>query len=348
MANPHSCVGVIFQFNSSGVLFQLSGAESEVGFVKPTDIKINSKETIPPSADTTALLSKFIQAGDELKCTVTRKEELDKFSYVQQEEEEFDTDGNIKQKLMTSEIQPHWLATSAELVSSTGEKGREIIEVSDCDEGLLEDQLDDDVILLEDVDIPDVDESPNKLSHNLKEKQKCSTAEKNVNGLSLNVDNRKSPSFKKSIKPLMTDIDKSQIAKAKLVQLVKPGQDCGKVVSAMFQIVTGHLSGTLVTVLNNRMYAWGHSLRLANLMINLQYGDECTIEYQFDFAKKGKNGAAYLKSSTKTVTALWFGSKTTPLARPDGDPLFCAWLSQRNIDEEYFFNCKASSVVSKS
>ena len=167
MAKPHSRVGVIFKFNSSGVFFQFSGAESEVGFVKPTDIKINSKETIPPSANTTALLSKYIQAGDELKCSVTRKEDLDKFSYVQ-EEEEFDTDGNIKQKLKTIEIQPHWLATSAELiVPSTGKKGEniEVIEVFDCDEGLSEDQLDDDdVILIEDVDISDVDESPKKLS----------------------------------------------------------------------------------------------------------------------------------------------------------------------------------------
>ena len=347
MAKPHSRVGVIFKFNSSGVFFQFAGAESEVGFVKPTDIKINSKETIPPSANTTALLSKYIQAGDELKCSVTRKEDLDKFSYVQ-EEEEFDTDGNIKQKLKTNEIQPHWLATSAELiVPSTGKKG-ENIEVFDCDEGLSEDQLDDDdVILIEDVDISDVDESPKKLSQSHTEKQECSTAEEKVNGTSLKVDNHKSPSFKKSVKPLMTAIEKSQIAKAKLVQLVKPGQDCVKVVSAVFQILTGHLSGTLVTVLNNRMYAWGHHLGLANLMINLQYGEECTIEYQIDVAANGKSGASNLKSSLKTVTSLWFGSKTAPSARPGGDPLFYAWLSQRNIDEKYFFKWIRNQVPPK-
>jgi hypothetical protein len=60
-----ACVGVIFQFNPTGVLFEFSNGVSEdnVGIVEPTKIKIGENETIPASANTVDLLSKYIQVS---------------------------------------------------------------------------------------------------------------------------------------------------------------------------------------------------------------------------------------------------------------------------------------------
>ena len=112
------CLGVIFQFNSDGVLFEFSdrSADDAIGFVNAADIKINENETIPAAdADSTELLSKYIQVGDELRCTVVKDSNLPVYSYLE-DEEEIDESGEIQTTSRRVEINPDWIARSAKLV----------------------------------------------------------------------------------------------------------------------------------------------------------------------------------------------------------------------------------------
>jgi hypothetical protein len=63
MADSVECVGVIFQFNGNGVLFEFSteAEDDAVGFVRAVDIKINGTDSIPAEANTTELLAKYLQ-----------------------------------------------------------------------------------------------------------------------------------------------------------------------------------------------------------------------------------------------------------------------------------------------
>ena len=67
MSTPVDVVGVIFQYDCQGVLFEFSNGEGEevIGFVKASDINLNSEETIPPDANTKELLCRYIQQGNK-------------------------------------------------------------------------------------------------------------------------------------------------------------------------------------------------------------------------------------------------------------------------------------------
>jgi hypothetical protein len=67
------CVGVIFQLSEEGVLFEFStgGRDDAVGIIRPVDIIVKDGGTIPETASSTDLLSKYIQVGDELLCQVS-------------------------------------------------------------------------------------------------------------------------------------------------------------------------------------------------------------------------------------------------------------------------------------
>ena len=115
-----TCIGVVFQFNAGGVVFEFpdgSGGDA-IGFVKISGVKINSDSFIPPSeADSADKLSKYLQIGDEVRCTVKKDPELPMFEYTE-DEEEVDATGDIKVTSKTAQIQPGWIAELAELVVS--------------------------------------------------------------------------------------------------------------------------------------------------------------------------------------------------------------------------------------
>jgi hypothetical protein len=48
----------------------------------------------------------------------------------------------------------------------------------------------------------------------------------------------------------------------------------------LFAVLTGKFKGQSLGVPNSRMTAWGYNLEKANLVLNLQYGEECTIEFR--------------------------------------------------------------------
>eukprot|EP00092_Neocalanus_flemingeri_P017268 GFUD01018672.1.p1 GENE.GFUD01018672.1~~GFUD01018672.1.p1 ORF type:complete len:1604 (+),score=493.83 GFUD01018672.1:83-4894(+) len=107
-AEGSSISGVVLHFNSESVLFEFSLAESgddvQIGVVKPSNIKVGTK-FIPANVKKIETLSKYIEVGDELSCTVVRGDGLKKVTYQDEEEE-----GG---KMTEVEVQPAWLATTA-------------------------------------------------------------------------------------------------------------------------------------------------------------------------------------------------------------------------------------------
>jgi hypothetical protein len=193
------CVGVIFHIGQGGVLFEFSdgSAEDLVGFVAPNIIKISKDEKIPATADTPEKLSKYLQVGDELQCRVFKNTKLQKLSYTE-DEEEIDKNGEIVKSIKKVEIQPEWEATVAALagVSDLAEmKMNPSEEHLDTNEvGELEEQLDnmfdyDDVIFIEEVDIPDIEDG-NKTGGENSDKQEPSKA---VDEVSKKDENKSSP-----------------------------------------------------------------------------------------------------------------------------------------------------------
>lgn len=68
--------------------------------------------------------------------------------------------------------------------------------------------------------------------------------------------------------------------KAVLHQLVYPKFGQTKTTMGLFAVLTGKFKGQSLGVPNSRMTAWGYNLEKANLVLNLQYGEECTIEFR--------------------------------------------------------------------
>jgi hypothetical protein len=68
--------------------------------------------------------------------------------------------------------------------------------------------------------------------------------------------------------------------KAVLHQLVYPKFGQTKTTMGLFAVLTGKFKGQSLGVPNSRMTAWGYNLEKANLVLTLQYGEECTIEFR--------------------------------------------------------------------
>ena len=112
-----TCIGVVFQFNSSGVLFEFSNESGQdfIGFVKSTDIKINQYSFIPEHASNSEKISKYLQVGDEIRCTVVESTDLPPYEYVE-DDDEVDQSGNVKTISKKVVVNPEWVASTAELV----------------------------------------------------------------------------------------------------------------------------------------------------------------------------------------------------------------------------------------
>ena len=114
-----SCV--IVHFNAEWVIFAFSNdasgeeEDAQMGIVKPSNVKVGTK-CIPGNVKKIDTLSKYLEVGDELICTVVRKEGLKKLIYPKQ-----GSDG----KCVDEEIKPCWLAISAVKVDPSDEEQKE-------------------------------------------------------------------------------------------------------------------------------------------------------------------------------------------------------------------------------
>ena len=365
MSKTLHCMGVIFHIGQDGVLFEFSdgSAEDLVGSVVPQIIKISKEETIPATADTPEKLSKYLQVGDELHCRVFKNTKLQKLSYTE-DEEEIDKNGEIVQSTKTIEIQPEWEASVAALAGiadfeELAEPSKANIDTDNV--GELEEQLDnifdyDDVIFIEEVEIPDI-EGGSKMGGESLEKQEPSKA---LDEGSKKVDPQSEPKsasltqrkatrilYPPSSSPGVTNKNETFFDRAKLVQLRKPpkGISNGKVVAGVFEILSGQFVNKRVTVINSSMYVWGHHMGMANLMMSLRFGDECTIEHQISRHTKSHNMGSR-DFVVPTVKNLWFGKQTsTPVQ--NNDPEFVSWLAERKIDEKEFSKWLKNQVPPK-
>jgi len=370
---------------------------------------MSNGDYIPADANTTELLSKYLQAGDEIICTAVKKDDLPMYSYAE-EEEEIDEGGEVKSTLKTVEIQPQWIATSAELLGSSGvpveeEKNAEtkkdivdetvakeeesnsatkVANFDDDEVGVLEEQLgdmfdyEDDVVFLEDVDIPDED---NGTSSATQKKSTPIPATSSAKPETKKISDKKDaiieeeetvvendPKEQATQENTPTSVDETLATKAiakvqappkevavvteeiftdtaRIVQLKRPSKgnnETSKVVTGIFEILSGKFSKRRVTVSNASMYVWGHHLDKANLMFHLKYGDECTIEYRVAEIKASEDTppeeGAQTNSLVKTpiVKTLWFGDINSAPATLADNPNFSLWLTHHSIDEKDF------------
>jgi hypothetical protein len=111
------CVGVIFQFNEKGVLFEFpdGSGEDTIGVVKASNIKINKTSFIPANACSSERLSEYLEVGGEIRCTVTKDTKLPPYEYVE-EEEEFDGNGDLKTTSKTVTVNPEWIANQVSVL----------------------------------------------------------------------------------------------------------------------------------------------------------------------------------------------------------------------------------------
>ena len=80
-----SCdAGVVVHFNAEAVLFEFStpdgGEDVQIGMVKPSNVKVGTK-CIPGNVKKIDTLSKYLEVGDVLKCTVVKKNGLKKVTF---------------------------------------------------------------------------------------------------------------------------------------------------------------------------------------------------------------------------------------------------------------------------
>ena len=97
----------------------------------------------------------------------------------------------------------------------------------------------------------------------------------------------------------------------------------------IFTLTSGKFNKQIVSVSNSCMYAWGYSLEKANLMLNLQPGDKCSVKYSISYPIKA---APY-----PVVKTLWFGSQKSSPTEPT-DPGLLNWLTSKGITIKDFTN----------
>ena len=103
------CEGAIFHFDSNCVLFEFAddNGDDAIGVIKSTNIRLQDGLKITKEACSN--LSEYLQLGDMLKCTVFRKDGLDKV-LCGEDEQDLDVNGQVRMSNNTIEIQPKWIA----------------------------------------------------------------------------------------------------------------------------------------------------------------------------------------------------------------------------------------------
>jgi hypothetical protein len=107
---------------------------------------------------------------------------------------------------------------------------------------------------------------------------------------------------------------------------------------AFFTMTSGQFNKKIVSVSNNCMYAWGHSLSKANLMLNLKPGDKCSVKYSIERPTDA--------APCPLVKALWFGSQKSTPTNPS-DPGFSNWLKSKNLAGKEFMDWIENQVPPK-
>ena len=373
---PKACVGVVFQFNANGVLFEFpdGSGDDAIGFVKISDVKVNADKFIPPTAAASAdKLSKYLQIGDEIRCTVEKASNLPMFEY-KEEDEEVDANGDFKTTSKTVQVKPGWVAKLAELVvpvnipDDTSKSKPGDLNNTDYEDDIFSldigDQLDYDGAFEEsDAQQNESDKKDGEAGRtengDKTESQNESQAMELDDVILLEDDDadildfsgveegkKKEDGDAKSkesvtVAPLIgSNVAAVQkkvetfIHKARLVQLQKPPMEGGKTFSAILEITEGQFAGQQVGTSNWKTSVFGHGLSNATLTYFLNYGDECEVEYSVGHSKPIGQPLAFAEA-TPTVVRTWFGSRTIP---ERGNPEFEEWLKSRNTDEAQFLN----------
>ena len=178
----HEIKGTIFQFNAKVILFEftipvydqdqgLTKDEDHIGAIKPEDLELDLKGKSIPSKVTDEDISQYIQAGDELKCEVFEKDDLEEFKY-DEDEEEIGEDGSITKSCREIVIQPKWNALKGHLITDDSNDNKKSTkndmksdDVLNLDDQIMldyepeeeedEEEESEDVLLIEDVNIDD-------------------------------------------------------------------------------------------------------------------------------------------------------------------------------------------------
>ena len=249
--------GVIFQFNHEAVLFEFQeGDDDAIGVVKPSNITINEKGSkIPSTAKTSEDIAKFINIGDEIEGFVTKEEDLEKFTYLE-EEEEITESGETLTSSNEVEILPDWKAESAQLLRT----------------GLKDETLDEE----------EIDEIEEQLDDIFEEKKKSEESKEKKTG-------RKGPS---KFEPMPGDNEQEDeeavYIKAVISQLKRPIASAKtKVLTAFLTIQEGKYKDKRAIFSNHTFYVYGHHMNNADFLYHLRAGDEIQAEVYEPLNDKG-------------------------------------------------------------
>ena len=165
MAESRLVSGPVVQFNSKKVIFEFSlNEETCIGEIKVDTLKHDSRGKAIPADVTDEDIGNHIAAGDEVKCHVIEKDDMEPFTYEQVSEECGDNDEIIQTKTEVV-IQPKWLAIKGHVITEDESKKKnlnseELLALNDqLDYEPEEEEEDGDMLLIEDVHFDDLDNS---------------------------------------------------------------------------------------------------------------------------------------------------------------------------------------------
>ncbi len=260
------CRGTIFQFNAKSVLFEFihEGKES-IGTVDPLVISLGADGRRISKRDgdeeakglTVDDVARHLQVGDEIICDVTRKEDLPKFVY-EEDEEEVTEFGDVINRSNQIEIVPEWLAEEAVLVErqlaardKQKEKAEQSAKPKDEEKKAMqeeEDFQDEDVIVLEDQleDMFDYEMEENEEGRDEEDEKKEPSKDKKAEDDEVKEVKAPSPIPASPPSPLASDVEQ---ATAKVLSLKPPvshkqtGRQKVKVTSGIMEILDGKYKG---------------------------------------------------------------------------------------------------------
>ena len=168
MAESRLVSGPVVQFNSKKVIFEFSlNEETCIGEIKVETLKHDSRGKAIPADVTDEDIGNHIAAGDEIKCHVIEKDDMEPFTYEQVSEECGDNDEIIQTKTEVV-IQPKWLAIKGHVITEDESKKKnlnseELLALNDqLDYEPEEEEEDGDMLLIEDVHFDDLDSKSEK------------------------------------------------------------------------------------------------------------------------------------------------------------------------------------------
>ena len=317
--------GIIFQFSEDMILYEFNiDGDDVIGEISTENLLLANGEKISKKEE----IASHIQCGDEIKCRVSRDDNIKEFSF-EEDEEEIGEDGEVTRTTRTVKIKPLWTAKGAGRIQSANPSGQNLQKE---DVLALEDQLEDmfdyepdeaededDIILIEEVKIDD------EVSEAKKQQQKppkdCKSVEKK---------NVTKPTIVKKVEEVE---EETFVHQAKLYQIRRPNnvQDAkARVSSCVLELLDGKHAGRMINAVSVSMYMWGYNLAKANLNSVIKYGDLCQVEYKIQ-PKQDE-----FVEDLLVVKKCHFGPRVEKPIRPGNDKSFSVFLSNRGMDETGF------------